>query len=102
MSYADQWILMTSETFAGRVAMSALHAAQLIVNEDDTVPDHELRARFARNVINNPGSYAPYFLPAIASNPSISGAGPIASLDGDLDFVISGQWNVVALYVLGP
>lgn len=102
MSYADQWVLMTSEPFKGRVAMSALHAAQQIVNEPVGAPNHELRSRFARAVITNPGSYAPYFLPPIASNTTISAAGPVASLDGDLDFVISGSWDDVALYVLGP
>ena len=102
MSFADQWVLMTSEAFKGRVTMAALQAARQIAGEPEGTPNHELRARFARAIINNPGSYAFYFLPDIASNVAISTAGPTASLDGDLSFVISGSWDDLALYVLGP
>lgn len=94
-TYARQWELMTDQEFRGRCVMALLHVATDIWNEPEGTPNYERRHDFAWRVMNSPESYLGSFLSAVCSNPTIAAAGPVASEDVDLYFVISSRWDQV-------
>lgn len=94
--YADQWKLVNDEAFRGRVAMALLKAAAEVQAEADSVPEHKARARLAFEITANPVYAVSRFIYHIASNPTIAAAGPTASADSDLDFVIGSVFTKVA------
>lgn len=96
MTYTQQWALYTDEGFKGRVAMALVAAAKYVLEESTDTPNYRQRHKLAEDIIQNPTSRVPGFLPHIASNPTISAAGPVASLDTDLDYVIASQFTAVA------
>lgn len=96
MSYLDQWRLVQSEDFKGRLAMALVAAAQNVVNEANTVANHGQRLRLANAILTNATSYVPMFLQYVANNATIAAAGPVNSADGDLDYVIAQYFTAVA------
>lgn len=96
MTYARQWALYNDGPFQGRVAMALVNAAQQVQNEPGSTAFHDKRVRLAEYILVNPVSYVRLFLPYIAANPTISAAGPEASSDGDLDFVVASKFTTVA------
>lgn len=99
MTYLQQYELTVHEEFRGRVKMALMAAANLILNELDTVEHAAARKALARVVIENPDMHVNRFLSVVAANPSIAAAGPVSSSDNDLDFVIASYFTIIALQV---
>ncbi len=97
MSYAEQYALINSDLFRGRIMMSSMAAANNIANEDPNTESHDDRLALAEHVLKDPSSSVWTFIYAVASNPQIAGAGESASLDGDLDYVIASNWTIKAV-----
>ena len=92
---------MTNDTFLGRVTMAVLQSGRFVLTEPVGTTNHAARVALADQIVRNPQSMAPYFLPDIASNTAISAAGPVDSLDGDIDFVIGGSFDALANRITG-
>ena len=71
MALVDQVTLASDTVFQGRVRQSMIAAAIAIANEAWTVALHERRARLATLIVNNPGSYAPLFANAVATDATV-------------------------------
>lgn len=97
MSYAEQWTLINSEIFRGRLAMSLMNNAIQIENEGPATDKYADRRVLALTVQKDPTSLVSLFMYAVAANPQIASAGPTASLDGDIDYVVASNWTLKAV-----
>jgi hypothetical protein len=98
MALKDQADLAADVTFQARVREGILAAAIAISNEAVTVQWHKSRATLAKAVMNNPGSYAPLFANAVATDAAVTtDAGTPATqanvTDAHINAAISGMWN---------
>lgn len=99
MSYAQQFVLVNDFDFNGRVAMSLVMTAQNVKNEAVDAHNrakHDKRLILANQVLRDPMFTVSKFIYDIASNVAIAEAGPLNSLDGDLDYVIASNWDIKA------
>ena len=97
MGYGQQYELVKSEDFKGRVAMSLVGTASYTKNEDAGVPDHEQRILYAKSILNDPMSFVKDYIYLVASNPVIAAAGPVFSADSDIEYVIAVNFAAKAL-----
>jgi hypothetical protein len=97
MTYAQQFLLMDSNLFRGRVMMATMAAATNVLTEDPGTASHTERAALASEVLLIPTKGVDTFLYAVAANPAIAAAGPDDSLDGDLDYVVASNWTIQAI-----
>jgi len=105
MSFLGQFRAMTNPEFYGRVWVACYAVAEDVANESPTTPNHELRARLAALIENEPATYADTFVKRAAMNAtigaSISEEGRSNAPDSDFEFVIA-QWWDSATALLAP
>jgi len=100
---AQQAQLLTNQTFQQQVMGSLLAAAANVLNEGDSVENHQNRLSWANAIYVNPQLQMLFFLPGMLSNPTISaeagntpGASGTPCPDSDVDFVVASLWNAYA------
>ena len=98
MALVDQFTLASDATFQGRVRQAIIAAAIAIVNESMATGYHSLRAKLAKAVMNNPGSYASLFAMAVAGDAAVvasAGAPPVqvSVTDANINNAVSAMWN---------
>lgn len=97
MSYAEQWTLINSDVFRGRLSMALMNAAIQIESEASSTGNYAERRVLALEVQKDPTRLVSLFMYAVASNPQIAAAGPTASVDGDIDYVVASNWTLKAV-----
>lgn len=92
MSMETQYALAKQQTFVQKVTVAMIQAAIAIANESVATPNHDLRARHAARVLNEPEHFAPGFALGVASNPAIKAE----STDSDIQFTVNSNWDAFA------
>lgn len=98
MALIDQVTLSADSTFITRVRQSIIAAAIAIQSETVSTGFHELRAKLAKAVMNQPDSYAPLFAKAVATDATVqtsAGSPPVQTLvtDANINNAVSAMWN---------
>jgi hypothetical protein len=75
MTYEESAALMNDAAFRGRVKVSALKYANSILGEDNTVPAHNTRERWALNTFQNPDMVAAQLQPPTVMDAAVQAAG---------------------------
>ena len=96
MTYIQQYALMESPEFRGRVMLASLAAARNILSEVNDTKEGRQRKQLARAILTNPEQFLQLFLLPVIANPTIGALAPLDSTDSDLDYVIASVWNETA------
>lgn len=75
LTYDESAALMNDAAFRGRIKVACLHFADYIFGEDNTVPAHNTRLRWAQNTFLNPDASAAAVTPPVVMDPSVQDAG---------------------------
>ncbi|MBV9075652.1 MAG: hypothetical protein JOZ10_18670 [Acidobacteria bacterium] len=67
-SHSDSYVLSTDSTFRSRVQAALITAAISIWNEAGSTAFHVQRVRYAAEIMNSPGTCAPLFANAVATD----------------------------------
>lgn len=98
LSYERQWILHNDTFLRGKIAMALLKYARQVIDEDDSVPDHERRRVLALNVVQNPWGATPMFLAYVVSHQGLTGSPASTDItDAMLDIALSEVFTWVAV-----
>ena len=75
LTYDQSAQLTTDLTFRGRVKVACLKFADSIMNEEPTVPAHNVRMKWAGNCYQNPDMIAGQIQPPTVLDPAVQSAG---------------------------
>jgi hypothetical protein len=92
LTYEESAALMNDFNFRGRVKVAALKYADSIMIEDDTVPAHNTRGRWALETFRNPDITAQQLHPAVVMDSAVQAAGAAvedAALQGAVETVVN-------------
>lgn len=98
MGYREQFDLAKTPSFVFRVQQAMVATAINVVAESPDAPYHSVRTAWATQVLRDPEFYAARLAFGVTSNPAISAE----SLDSDIEFTVSAQWNAYAGVVTVP
>lgn len=96
---SDQVALSADTNFQSRVRQAIIAAAIAISNEAVSTGFHDLRAKLARAVMNQPDTYAPLFAKAVVTDATVqsdyTGGGNLqtAVTDAHINNAVSSMWN---------
>lgn len=79
LTYEQSFALMNDSDFRGRVQVSCLSYAQVIIGEGPTAPAHNTRLRWANTVYQNPMQVAAQTTPPTVMNVNVQQAGSAIS-----------------------
>lgn len=88
----EQRILITDESFVGRVMMATQKAADDVINEDAGTAEHDIRLALANDIVLNPWANADLFAIGVARNPVITAV----STDNDILFTVNSLYSKMA------
>lgn len=89
MSYLDIWQAANDPQFQGRCKVALWVAAQNIINESPSTPNHEARLNWAKTAQANRLAITDVNLAqAVLRNATIA-ANPAAATDGDIQFQVN-------------
>jgi hypothetical protein len=75
LTYDESAALMTDAAFRGRVKVAALKYANSILGEENTVPAHNTREKWAMNTFQNPEMVASGLQPPTVMDAAVQTAG---------------------------
>jgi hypothetical protein len=75
MTYDESYALMKDPAFHGRVQVACLKFADSILGEENTVPAHNTRLRWAQNTFTNPDFAATQVQPPTVMDAAVQAAG---------------------------
>ena len=98
MALVDQVTLASDNIFQGRVRQSMIATAIAIANEGWAVALHERRAKLVTLIMNNPGSYAPLFTNAVATDATVQASAGVPAVqanvtDANINNAVSSVFN---------
>jgi len=90
--------LIKDATFLDQCMAAAAYQARLVVLEDPTTPDHQIRMDLAQNVILSPENYRTRFAIYLATDPAVSSKGATAALVTEATIIdkTAAIWTTVA------
>lgn len=92
ITYKETSDLMHDQEFDGRTRVACLHYASYISGEDEAVPAHATRMRWARGVFENPDVAAAAVMPVLVMDDKVQAAGAAIS-DTDLQSALETSIN---------
>lgn len=92
IDYKTTFDLMRDVTFDGRTRVACLHYASYISGEDEAIPAHNTRMRWAQGVFTNPDGAASTIMPVLVMDDKVQAAGA-AITDIDLQSALETSVN---------
>lgn len=87
----EQARFIRNEDFRDQLTGCLIYAANQVVAEADTTPDHGPRYQWAQAILQNPQNQVQKFAPFVLANPTIATAAAAGTppTDSDIDYVVA-------------
>lgn len=94
LTYTQTYDAINDAAFLKLVAVSLTKAAQAIITEVNTTPNHAMREILARRILTDPEAYAKKFAINVALHANIQALNTLsAAATSDIDSQVSAVWN---------